>query len=320
MVTRYRHRGRAASRPILIRGVLATFLACLWASTGCTIMQAQRQRAPTTDDLVVLSPNPGLRDMVGVSPCIFTGTVTGLRFGHHETTGPEFPYTFVRFSGVQLVTTSGQVRRGKDGSLEISYLGGIGEDLHGMIVNPSPKFTLGSRYIVFLRGGGWRTSPLAGADSGYFLLWGDVDDDESYVLSPAGLPLQKIVDGTPVFVRPERVDSQPEAEVAPLTMEEARQLGLVRETEPTPQEIKAYTERRRQRDAHAQVEARRARETERSAFFAHQRGKAMTLSEFKKEIEVLLPATRGQYKGFDRLYSTPVPFPEEGFRLAPVTK
>lgn len=67
--------------------------------------------------------------------------------------GPDQPYTFVQFIGLEFVRGANAVPTAKGGSLEISHVGGIETDMIGLAVSEQPHFELGKRYLVFLPGG-----------------------------------------------------------------------------------------------------------------------------------------------------------------------
>jgi hypothetical protein len=143
-------------------------------------------------DLAIVPANPLAETMVGVSPVIFTGIVSELRYSRHPNS--RIPFTFVRFSGVEYLRKDSPVATEKDGSIEISVAGGMRDNLHMMEVDELPKFALGQRHLIFLRGGGWRFTPIAGFEAGVFRLHGSLKSD-AFILDYGGTPVGGIKDG-----------------------------------------------------------------------------------------------------------------------------
>ena len=150
------------------------------------IMTAQAQ------DIAIVPATPSAETMVGVSPVIFTGIVVALRYDRHANSW--MPFTFVRFTGVDYLRKDSPVATEKGDSIEISVAGGIRDNLRIMEVDELPKFALGQRYLVFLRGGGWRFSPVAGFQAGVFRLHGSLRGDAS-IFDYKGTPVGGVRDG-----------------------------------------------------------------------------------------------------------------------------
>ena len=142
-------------------------LAILVALVGCKGSESP-QEIPSVEDIALAPPFPAFEEMVGISPVIFSGIVSAIHYGEHGHS--PYPFTFVTFSGVDFTRKDSEVPLGRDNTLEVSYMGGILDDLTIIETDEFPKFELGERYLIFLRGGGWRLSPIAANTGGVFKL------------------------------------------------------------------------------------------------------------------------------------------------------
>ena len=285
------------------------------------VLGAACARTPKQIPIPMAPPQPSLEEIVGISPSIFTGTLVGLRYGYHESTGPNEPYTFVRFGGLEFIRGSDLVPIDKDGTLEISHIGGIRKDMIGLEVSEQPKFELGKRYLVFLRGGGWHLSPVAGGQMGYFQLWGKAKGD-AYILDPDGTPLLGFEKGYRVFaerkslddVHVERLDQVEEKEI---NVEQAKRMRFIPERPLTQQEVDSLEAYDREREKEIE---KFSEEPDQPDWILQRWEKVMKLSDLKREIKTLVKKAEGKYPEFQQIYLAPVAMPEEGFRILPSRK
>jgi hypothetical protein len=268
---------------------------------------------PAEDGNVAVPPaHPTLEQMVGISPCIFTGTVVSMRYGTHDRVGKDYPYTFVRFAGVEFIRGAKAVPVEPGGTLEISHLGGVGPDLIGLELSIQPEFELGARYLVFLRGGGWRLSPIPGGNAGYYRLSGAAKGDAD-VLTPAGEPIAGFENGYPVPAR--RTQSREvrrEVQEEAISLEQARAAGIAPDKPLSPEQIEQREAELRKQESR---EPEPKREPDSASGFEAQWDRVLRLSKLTQMIERAVARTAGKYPQFERLSLKPVPFPAEGFRV-----
>ncbi len=287
---------------------------------GCAVKSMER-RMPPAPNIVLAPSQPSLEEIVGISPSIFTGTLVGLRYGYHESTGPNEPYTFVRFGGLEFIRGSDLVPIDKDGTLEISHIGGIRKDMIGLEVSEQPQFELGKRYLVFLRGGGWRLSPIAGGQMGYFQLWGETKGD-AYILDPDGTPLVGFENGYRVFAERKSLGSvhvgrMDQVEEKEINVEQAKRMRFIPERPLTQQEVDSLEAHEREREKDIE---KFSEEPDQPDLIIQRWEKVMKLSDLKREIKSLVKKTEGKYPEFQKIYLAPVAMPEEGFRTLPFRK
>ncbi|UCF05880.1 MAG: hypothetical protein JSV33_02250 [bacterium] len=292
---------------VLLIGV-AAFMSC----NGSGDKRADSDDTPTRPEKVVVSsPDPNLEEMVGISPVIFHGTVIGVRFGDHE--GTQQPYTFVQFGGVEFLRRDSKPPVDKNGILEISYLGGLLDDGRRLEVSVSPYFEIGKRYLVFLRGGGWRLSPIPGVNKGVFRLIGRIQGDP-VVATSGGVPIGEFVEGRPITARRVSLAQEENGIERGVRVEEIPP-GDEREARIAPRKALGAEEAEKREAAE---QAREADTTERvvkedpsdKEYVAGLKGrwtKVMRLSELKGTIEELAKRTQGKYPEFERVFSIPVP-------------
>jgi hypothetical protein len=77
-------------------------------------------------------------------------------------------------------------------------MGGMNDDFTITEVDEFPKFEIGQRYLVFLRGGGWKLSPIAGNTMGVYKLYGNLTEDP-YIITLSNIPLRGVEDNRLVF-------------------------------------------------------------------------------------------------------------------------
>jgi hypothetical protein len=279
---------------------------------GCTAPKTEEREIPTQEDIALASPYPTLEEMVGISPCIFTGTAVGIRYAKHETS--HYPYTFVRFAGIEFIKEYANVPLDKDGTLEISYVGGMLDDMSILEISTRPDFECGKRYLVFLRGGGWRLSPIPGINQGLFLLRGRADGDP-FVLDISGAPISGFENGyrilstkkLPEGEAEQRVQDSREEEVSP---EKAREMGIIPKR-MSPEEVEKIESEAKSREEELDKKEIPG-EPGQTDRLEHNWSKVTKLSELTSEIKALVEKTRGKYEKFEKVYFVPVPFAEEG--------
>jgi hypothetical protein len=270
-------------------------------------------------EIAIIPPTPSAETMVGVSPVIFTGIVSGLRYDRHANS--EMPFTFVRFAGVKYLRKDSEVATEKGDSIEISLAGGIRDNLRTMEVDELPQFKLGQRYLVFLRGGGWRFSPVTGFEAGVFRLHGRLEDD-AVILNYRGIPLGGVRDGRFVpasRVKDERLgrdDSERgvrESELSPEAEKELRERSDRFKDEAAREQLEKELRERERKEVQEKIN----KENDQSSGQIAGYDNVMRLSQMKSFIDRSVKATSGQYKEFSTLYLTPVGFSKEGFTVRP---
>lgn len=302
---------------LLIFGLL------IFSLVGCVIItpEPMPQPQPPPQEVAVPPAFPTLEQMVGISPSIFSGTVVGLRYGRHEES--PYPFTFVRFADLRFYRQDTPLPAQEDGTLEISYVGGMDEDNTILEVSRQPEFELGKRYLVFLRGGGWRLSPVPGGNQGVFLLRG-ASDEEALVLNLQGEPLSGFEGGYPVYSKPapsverEREEQEQPLQETEIDPEEALKLNI-RQPEPlNPEEVtKLETEMDEKIVSQEQKLEEQVPEPDQPDRYSQLYGDVLTMSAFAEQIKALSERTRGEYSAFERVYFSPVPTSEEGTFTTP---
>ena len=177
------------------------FLITVIALLSCNSIDTDKSgtknyKVPSRGDLALAPPFPNFEQLVGISPLIFTGIVSGIRYGSHEQS--VYPFTFIKFKGVELIKNKANLGLDKEKSFEISYMGGLHSDLTISEVDEFPKFELGQRYLIFIRGGAWKLSPIAGNTMGVYKLYGSLEDDP-LVLTTDNNPIKGIEEGSIVL-------------------------------------------------------------------------------------------------------------------------
>jgi len=301
----------------LVFGLLVLSLA------GCVIITPEPpgQDDPVPEEVVVPPAFPTLEEMVGISPAIFSGTVVEIRYGKHKES--PYPFTFVRFANLRLYRQDTRLPSQEGGTLEISHVGGMDEDNTILEVSRQPEFELGQRYLVFLRGGGWRLGPVPGGDQGVFLLYGP-SDEEALVLNLQGEPLSGFKDGYPVYSQPAPIDEgkreEPEQPLQEreIDSEQALELGI-RSPELLDSEEVEKLEVEMSEEISSEEEALEDRGPEPDQLGGYRQiyGDVLTLSEFVAQIEALTGKTLGQYPAFEQVYFSPVPTSAEGTLKTP---
>ena len=77
-------------------------------------------------------------------------------------------------------------------------MGGLHPDFTISEVDEFPRFELGQRYLIFIRGGAWKLSPIAGNSMGVYKLYGSLEDDP-FVLTTTNDPIKGIEEGRVVL-------------------------------------------------------------------------------------------------------------------------
>ena len=294
---------RSCCRPLIYLSV----------AISTVLMTAQAQ------DIAIVPAAPSAETMVGVSPVIFTGIVSELRYGHHPNS--RVPFTFIRFAGVDYLRKDSPVETEKGNSIEISVAGGIRDNLRIMEVDELPKFALGQRYLVFLRGGGWRFSPVTGFEAGVFRLHGSLKAD-ALILDYKGHPLGGVKDGRFVMApklkeeRPGRDRSENGAQERPLAAALDKDLRQLSERFKNGSKREQFERELRQRELKDVQQATVKEDDQRSGGIAGY-GSVMRLSEMKSFIDSTVKATAGKYREFSTLYLTPASSSQEGFKVTP---
>ncbi|MCI0443397.1 hypothetical protein L0152_09290 [bacterium] len=258
---------------------------------------------------------PDLETMVGVSPCIFTGMVTGLRFGQHK--GSKDPFTFVRFGGVEFIRNESNLTLDSDKSIEISYMGGVLENFQRIEISEQPEFKLGGHYLVFVRGGEWRMSPVPGSDRGVFMLKGSMKGDP-FVLDIDGNPITSFQNGYPVHAQKQPLEKRQqdgrEAQEQEIAQEKAKSMKILSVEKLSAEEVNKKEEDLRKKE----VEEKLEKENDQPSRFSREYPDALKLSSFVKEIRALTEKSRGKYPAFSRISLTPVPRPSDQKLQSPV--
>lgn len=266
-------------------------------------------------EIAIVPHNPSAETMVAVSPVIFTGIVTGMRYGHHQNS--KMPFTFATFSGVDYLRKDSKVATEKGNSIEISLAGGIRENLRIMEVDELPNFELGQRYLVFLRGGGWRFSPITAFEAGVFRLHGRLKDDAA-ILNYHGAPIAEIKKG--MFVTATRntgkndVASDAGANESALKPNMEKRLRILSEKSMN-RSIRERKEKalRMRETKELQQQAPKEDDNKKGRFAGF--GEVLRLSQLKSFIQQTVKTTSGKYRAFSTLHLTPVGFNKEGFRI-----
>lgn len=289
---------------------------CLVFLAGCSKTDTQQYDIPGENDIALASPYPKLEEMVGISPCIFTGTAAGVRYGKHE--GSYYPYTFVRFAGIKFIKKSVDVSLGKDGTLEISYMGGMLDDASVLEMSVMPDFKLGKRYLVFLRGGGWRLSPIPGINMGLFELRGRADGDP-LVLDANEMPIAGFKEGYRALstrkllkdeITQEKQGPSKEKEEE-IPIDEAKRLRIVTQKPLDSKKVDELESELKAKEKEMDKE-KTDKESDQARQFEQRWSKVLKLSELLNEINSLTKKTQGKYKKFEKLYFVPVPSAKDG--------
>lgn len=288
-------------------------LAAIIALTGCFEKGIRDQYQPDEKDIALVTPYPSLEEMIGVSPCIFTGTVVGIRYGKHKSSF--YPYTFVTFKEIRFIKNTNQVSLDKGGTFEISYIGGISDDNTILKVSAMPHFNMGDRYLIFLRGGGWKLSPIPGGDKGYFILSGKAGSDP-LLLDPSEIPISRFENGYRILSTKKtdetgKKDRLEDFRTEDISREEAIKLGIAtKKTIDTVAVIKLETElmeKEMELDDKDTI-----KEIDQVNNVVNRWSEIMRLSELVEEIERSAKESQVKYENFERLYLNPVPFKGRG--------
>ena len=271
-------------------------------------------------EIAIVPQNPSAEIIVAVSPVIFSGIVTELRYGHHENS--KMPFTFVKFAGVDYLRKDSQVVTEKGDTIEISFAGGIRDNLRILEVDELPKFELGERYLVFLRGGGWRFSPITAFDAGVFRLHGRLKDDAA-ILNYRGVPLKGIKEGRFITATPLRDQGQDgsetgvsESPLPPKSEERLRKLSSDVKDKAAREKLENVLRAREFEGLKQNIVKEDDQKRGRLAMY----GNVMRLSQLKSFIARIVKATSGKYNAFSKLYLTPVAFGKDGFKIMPPQK
>jgi hypothetical protein len=290
---------------------LALVLAMLLQHQATLDAQSNLRPSKTTINL----SEPDLETMVGVSPCIFTGMVVGLRFGHHKES--KDPFTFVRFGGVEFIRNESNLPLDSDRTLEISYMGGVLENFQRIEISEQPEFKLGGHYLVFLRGGEWRMSPVPGSDRGVFMLRGSMKGDP-FVLDIDGNPITSFQNGYPVYAQKQSLEKRQQdgrdAQEQEIPQEKAKSMKLLSSEKLSVEDVK-----KKEADlSKKEVEEKFEKEKDQPKRFSTEYPDALKLSSFVKEIRALTEKSRGKYPAFSQISLTPVPLPSDQKLQSPV--
>lgn len=254
------------------------------------------------------SPYPTLDEMVGTSPVIFAGTVVGMRYGRHSES-PQ-PFTFVRFVTIDFLRRDAAISL-EGGALVISYMGGVGNEMHLLDVSTQPHFEMGRRYLVFLRGGRWRLSPIPGGNQGFFELRGPPSDP--FVFDPSGKPIAGFKNGYRVISERnsggvQEGDEPLRRSEEEIPLDQARRLGLTSERQLDARELATKEAQDREQEQRRDTIKILPEPDPRSAI---EQGwsRVMKLSDIRTEIVALTKSTLGKYPGFERVYLAPASRP-----------
>lgn len=236
--------------------------------------------------------------MVAVSPVIFSGIVTGMRYGYHD--NAKMPYTFVQFSGVKYLRRDAQVGNSSDNTLEISLAGGIRENLRLLEIDELPKFNLGERYLIFLRGGSWRLSPITAFESGVMRLHGRLSDN-ALVLNYHGQPIERVEENQFILAKEKIADAGPGSLETELDSREVSHLTNLSGTAPKD---KLKEQLRTEVSLSAPTPQLRETDNPKGRFALY--GPILRMSELQKFIDQAAAKTSGIYPEFSKLSLTPV--------------
>ncbi len=295
-----------------------TALALIILFTACQeVAEVPEHEIPTREDLALPPPFPTFEQMVGISPIIFTGIVSGIRYARHENS--PYPFTFVKFSGLEFLRKDSNVPMGRNRTLEISYAGGMYDDLTILDISEFPEFEMGQRYLVFLRGGGWPLTPIAGNGLGLFKLYGSLEEDP-YLLNLEGSPVSGIEEGQMVFSRKKQLDretvkkgqSTSEQRISPALEEKYRALSQ----EFLDKESREKMEAEEQEKEISREAETIPKERDQEDAFIGKWDKVMKLSQMKKMIRTIARKTANEYPEFQKLFLVPV---ESEKRMKPIS-
>lgn len=248
-----------------------------------------------------LPPDPSPLVMVGVSPVIFSGIVTDTHYGFHP--GSKMPYTFIKFAAVEYLRKDSGVDTQSGNTVEISVAGGIRENHRILHVDEMPQFVLGERYLVFLRGGPWRFSPITGLHSGVFRLHGRLTDD-AMLLNYAGQPLERIGDAAFIPAKERREIGETNASESGLEDFQLRRLSSLSGNAKDAGVEKAAAESHLVGRVMAGPDAVKEEDDPKGRFANY--GRLMRVSDLKQFIDKAVSQTAGQYPEFSSLSLRPV--------------
>ena len=127
-------------------------------------------------------------EIVDEAELIFVGRVESLEVTHEpyqvfgESPVEEWPFRYVTFA-VNEVLKGGVAEQ----ALTLRFLGGGGNDLtHGRTIVGSPKFEVGTNYLLFVKGNGSQWVPLVGWTQGQLRVLRDPETGEDALLDSSG--------------------------------------------------------------------------------------------------------------------------------------
>lgn len=136
-------------------------------------------------------------EIVDEAELIFVGTAQSLEVTHElyqafeESPVEEWPFRYVTFV-VNEVLKGGVAEQ----ALTLRFLGGGGNDLtYGRTIVGSPKFEVGTSYLLFVKGNGSQWVPLVGWTQGQLTMLRDPKTGEDILLDSSGTMLTSIEDG-----------------------------------------------------------------------------------------------------------------------------
>jgi hypothetical protein len=235
--------------------------------------------------------------LVAVSPVIFTGIVTGMRYGYHDNT--KMPYTFIQFSGVKYLRRDSNVGNPSEGTLEISMAGGIRENLRLLDIDEQPEFNLGERYLIFLRGGSWRLSPIAAFEAGVLRLHGRLADD-ALILNYSGQPIARVDEWQFSLAKEKVANESPGFVETELDSRHASSLSSVSGSAPKDKQAEKKISEANVASAPSLKEI----DNPKGRFAGYE--SIMRLSELQRFIDQTVQKTAGQYPEFSQVSLTPV--------------
>ncbi|MCR6654174.1 MAG: hypothetical protein NVV73_23020 [Cellvibrionaceae bacterium] len=283
------------------------FFRFLYSALTAVLLSIEAFAAP-----VAAPPDATPTELVAYSPVIFTGIASSTRYGFHDK--KKMPYTFIQFSGVTYLRRDSALGDPSKGTVEISVAGGLRENLRLLEVDEMPKFDLGQRYLVFLRGGDWRLSPITASQQGVFRLHGRIADD-ALVLNYQGQPIARIDERKFVLAKEKSTNDSTGPAEEKLDDHQAGQLASLSGRAPKDtQQEGALSEK-------VDSEGDRAQEPDNTQGRFANFETIMTLSTLKTFIDQTAKKTAGMYPEAAQVSLTPVdPLGEQSMRaLSPNT-
>jgi hypothetical protein len=242
-------------------------------------------------------PDATPTELVAYSPVIFTGIASGMRYGFHDDS--KMPYTFVQFSGVKYLRRDSSIGDLSKDTVEISMAGGLRENLRLLEIDEMPKFDLGQRYLVFIRGGSWRLSPITALEKGVFRLHGRLADD-ALVLNYHGQPIARMDERQ--FILAKEKSANESAGLAEQELDSRQASYMAASSGRAPKD----KEKEKALSEIVVTESDLAREPDNARGRFANFEDIMTISVLQKFIEQTAQKTAGMYPEFSQVSLTPV--------------